>query len=134
MGPSNSGRRRRLLVPVIAALLALGASAPIASAEVVIVKNVNDGTLSGDHTRADAEQCRNYKAWYDADKKAGDTKGATYTKNLADARGCRWAERLVTTGDLSQTIAPEPSGISPGETTAPIKYDPPQIVVLGPIG
>jgi hypothetical protein len=133
MGPTNTGRRRRLLVPVIAALLALGAAAPIASAEPVIKKGVNDGTVADGHTRADAEQCRNYKSWYDADVKAGDTKGATYTKTLADSRGCRWAERLVTTGDLSQTVAPEPSGINPGETPPP-KYQAPQVPVLGPIG
>jgi hypothetical protein len=108
------------LVPIISAVVvALAFSAPVASA---VEATDNSGTLDGDPppTRADPAQCANYKKWYDADlaAKPPDKKGAAYTKNLADSRGCRWAERLVVQQSVRESsAAPQPVGVSPGETT-----------------
>ena len=70
MSRSQVRRRRRLFVPIIgAAVLAIGFSAPVASAVqdaggATIVDGVNDGTVAEGETRADAQQCANYKKWW----------------------------------------------------------------------
>jgi len=91
MSRSQVRRRRRLFVPIIgAAVLAIGFSAPVASAVqdaggATIVDGVNDGTVAEGETRADAQQCANYKKWWLADVKPPnrDLAGATYTRKLA---------------------------------------------------
>jgi hypothetical protein len=147
MSRSQVRRRRRLFVPIIgAAVLALGFSAPVASAVqdaggATIVDGVNDGTVAEGTTRADAQQCANYKKWWLADVKPPnrDLAGANYTRRLADERGCRWAEgRLATEESLRQSsAAPQPVGVSPGETTTGpmsprIVMESPRIVGLSP--
>ena len=86
---SKAGRRKRLLVSTVtAAVMALGVLVPTASAED------NNGTVAKGETRATPEQCDMYKKWYndDLNAKPPNPKGAEYTKNLADRRGCKWAE------------------------------------------
>ena len=115
MSRSQVRRRRRLFVPIIgAAVLAIGFSAPVASAVqdaggATIVDGVNDGTVAEGETRADAQQCANYKKWWLADVKPPnrDLAGANYTRKLADGRGCRWAEgRLAVEESLSSRPPP----------------------------
>jgi len=147
MSRSQVRRRRRLFVPIIgAAVLAIGFSAPVASAVqdaggATIVDGVNDGTVAEGETRADAQQCANYKKWWLADVKPPnrDLAGANYTRKLADGRGCRWAEgRLAVEESLQQSsAAPQPVGVSPGETTTGptsprIGLESPRIVGLSP--
>ena len=135
MSRSQVRRSRRLFVPVIsAAVLALAFSAPMASAEVVIKKGVNDGTLDGE-SRADAAQCAMYKEWSSTEAKKGNTTGATYWKNLADRRGCRWAERLAVEQSIREaSSAPQPVGVSPGVSPGPTStgLESPRIVGFGP--
>ena len=86
---SKTLRGKRLLVSVAtAAVMACGVFAPTASAVE------NDGTVADGETRASDAQCKMYKDWYNADlnAKPPNPKGAEYTKNLADRRGCKWAE------------------------------------------
>jgi hypothetical protein len=95
----NMLRRTRRLTLIVCglAVLAAGSTASVASAEKIKPTD-NTGTVKKGETRADGKQCKNYKSWYDGDVKAGDAKGAAYDKQLADDRGCRWAEMRVPQG------------------------------------
>src|SRR4051812_6347690 len=92
-------RRTKRIAVIVCGLAVLGAgtTASVASADKIDPKD-NTGTVKKGETRADGNQCNNYKNWYDGDVKAGDAKGAAYDKQLADDRGCKWAERRVPKG------------------------------------
>jgi hypothetical protein len=86
-------RSKQFIVIVAgAAALTFGPAASIAQA---VDNTDNTGPVKDGETRADGSQCQNYKNWYDGDVKAGNTKDATYDKNLAAGRGCKWAQARV---------------------------------------
>jgi len=120
MTRSPLSRTKRLFVAIVsAAMLAISFTA-VASADTIKPTD-NTGTVADGETRADPQQCKQYKDWYDGDIKAGDTKSADYYKNLADRRGCKWAERRVTSTKGYGTVTTEPVGINPGPvTTEPV--------------
>ena len=111
-------RTKRLFVAIAAvAMLALSFTA-VASA---VDPSDNSGTVKTGETRADPDQCKNYKKWYDDDVKAGDAKEAAVDKQRADDRGCRWAERIVGPATQPGTVTTPPTSINPGPvTTQPI--------------
>jgi hypothetical protein len=118
MSPSPFSRPKRLFVAIVSvAVLAIGFAAPVASADTIKPTD-NSGTVADGETRADPAQCKQYKVWYDDDVKAGNQKSADYYKNLADRRGCRWAERIVGPTTQPGTVTTEPIGINPGPVSS----------------
>jgi hypothetical protein len=105
--------KRLMLLVMGAAVLAVG-PASNAAAETATCKDkpgpdcANTGGVAINQSKADPDQCRNYKNWYDQDTKDKNTTGATYDKNLAKSRGCNWAAMRVTTTNSTRTPRPKP--------------------------
>ena len=119
MNRSQLNRLSRLFVGILAAAVLAVSFTAVASAEVAIVKGVNDGAVAKDQTRADTSQCQQYKDWYAQDQKTKEK--PTYYKDLAAKRGCNWAQRTVAPIKQPGRVTTEPVGINPGPvTTAPV--------------